>query len=109
MLHPFRTIPLTAPFFIVIVVAKGKEAKNLKRIVKVLVASALMVVLMATSVSPAFASRYDDNNDNTYNRGAGWGVDGQNNGCEGGKTETSAQNAEGWADGMCPKKDRPRY
>ncbi len=37
----------------------------MKRIIKVLVVSALMVVLMATTVSPAFAKSCDDNH--------GWG------------------------------------
>ena len=38
----------------------------MKRIIKVLVVSALMVVLMATTVSPAFASNHQ--------KGDGWGV-----------------------------------
>jgi hypothetical protein len=44
---------------------KGKEVKQyMKRVIKVLVVSALMMVLMATTVSPAFASSHCKN---------GWG------------------------------------
>jgi hypothetical protein len=42
---------------------KGKEVKQyMKRIIKVLVVSALMVVLMATTVSPAFATQCNEVN-----------------------------------------------
>jgi hypothetical protein len=60
----------------------------LNRIVKVLVATALMVVLMATTVSPALA---DHHTNNTNNNGKGWGVDGYNGGCDEGPAK-----AEGW-------------
>ena len=62
----------------------------MKRIVKVLAATALMVVLMATTVSPAFAGPY--NHKETY----GWGVDGYNGGCD---DENS--HGEGWKWGKC--------
>ena len=70
----------------------------MKRIIKLLVVSALMMVLMAsTAVSPAFA-----------NSGNGWGgkgdgpqgygkVDGENNGCENPEQPQSS----GWQAGKC--------
>ena len=63
----------------------------MKRIIKVLVVSALMVVLMTTTVSPAFAA------------GQGWGQDGRNGGCEYGPSKSSTQNGEGWYWGKCTK------
>jgi hypothetical protein len=74
---------------------KGKEVKKyMKRIIKVLVVSALMVVLMATSASPAFAGSYN-------HTGKGWGVDGKNGGCEYGPSSSSTKNGEGWYWGKC--------
>ena len=63
----------------------------MKRIVKVLAASALMVVLMATTVSPAFAGPYN-------HKGNGWGVDRYNGGCD-----DDNPNSEGWKWGKCPE------
>ena len=62
----------------------------MKRIVKVLAAAALMVVLMATTVSPAFAGPY--NHKETY----GWGQDGYNGGCD-----DPDSHGEGWKAGKC--------
>jgi len=61
----------------------------MKRIIKVLVVSALMVVLMATTVSPAFAGTYN-------HKGNGWGVDGYNGGCD-----DPNSHGEGWKWGKC--------
>jgi hypothetical protein len=69
----FARVALTASCFTVIVTVvkqpdggcgKGGESQFMKRIIKVLVVSALMVVLMATTVSPAFA----------IGKGDGWGI-----------------------------------
>jgi hypothetical protein len=65
----------------------------MKRIIKVLLVSALMVVLMATTVSPTFAA------------GKGWGVDGKNGGCEYGPSASSTKNGEGWYWGKCTRID----
>ena len=55
----------------------------MKRLIKVLAATALMVVLMATTVSPAFANHYTnerdqpgkkDKNTTAETNGEGWGV-----------------------------------
>jgi hypothetical protein len=68
----------------------------MKRIIKVLVVSALMVVLMAsTAVSPALA---DHHTNNTNNNGKGWGTDGYNGGCD---DDTQNAKAEGWKWGKC--------
>jgi hypothetical protein len=63
----------------------------MKHIIKVLVVSALMVVLMATTVSPAFAAGKKN----------GWKHDGRNGGCEYGPSRASSQNSEGWYWGKC--------
>jgi hypothetical protein len=68
----------------------------MKRIIKVLVVSALMVVLMTTTVSPAFAGPYKPYD----HKGNGWGVDGYNGGCDDGKP-----NSEGWKWGKCTNID----
>ena len=59
----------------------------MRRLAKVLVAAALVVVLMATTVSPAYA--------------IGWGNDGRNGGCEYGPSTSSTLHAEGWYWGKC--------
>jgi hypothetical protein len=80
---------------------RRKEVKkNMKRIIKVLVVSALMVVLMATTVSPAFARPYHHDDDSTGQK-KGWKHDGLNGGCEYGPTPTSTDNGEGWGAGYC--------
>ena len=61
----------------------------MKRLIKVLAATALMVVLMATTVSPAFAGPYN-------HKGNGWGVDGYNGGCD-----DPDSHGEGWKAGKC--------
>jgi len=50
-----------------------------------------MVVLMATTVSPAFAGPYN-------HKGNGWGVDRYNGGCD-----DDNPNSEGWKWGKCPE------
>ena len=73
---------------------KRKEVKQyMKSIIKVLVVSALMVVLMATTVSPAFAGPYN-------HKGNGWGVDGYNGGCD-----DYNPKSEGWKWGKCTNID----
>ena len=68
----------------------------MKRIIKVLVVSALMVVLMATTVSPAFAGT-----SKPYGHpGNGWGVDGYNGGCD-----DYNPKSEGWKWGKCTNID----
>src|ERR671911_1264282 len=102
MFAPIAHNTLTDPFFIVVMfVAKEKEVKQyMKRIIKVLVVSALMVVLMATTVSPAFAKHHRDDGN-----GQGWGVDKYNSGCEYGPSESSTKNGEGWYWGKCTNID----
>jgi hypothetical protein len=67
----------------------------MRRIIKVLAVATLMAVLMATYVSPAFASPYGGSG------GKGWGVDGKNGGCEYGPSSSSTKNGEGWYWGKC--------
>jgi hypothetical protein len=61
----------------------------MRRAMLVLAAAALMVVLMATTVSPAFAGPYN-------HKGNGWGVDGYNGGCDDPNSK-----GEGWKWGKC--------
>ena len=68
----------------------------MRRIAKVLVAAALVVVLMATTVSPAFAGPYN-------HKGNGWGVDGYNGGCD-----DTTSHGEGWKWGKCETIDYSR-
>ena len=65
----------------------------MKRIIKVLVVSALMMVLMATTVSPAFAVPKSSDDKWGYGDGTaqGWGVKGTNGGCDEGPKK-----AQGW-------------
>ena len=73
----------------------------MKRIIKVLVVSALMVVLMATTVSPAFAvpKSSDDKwgwGDGTP-QGYGYPVRQENGGCE----DPYKPKRQGWSAGNC--------
>ena len=61
----------------------------MRRAMLVLAAAALMVVLMATTVSPALAGTYNP-------KGNGWGVDGYNGGCD-----DPDSHGEGWKWGKC--------
>ena len=64
----------------------------MRRAMLVLAAAALMVVLMATTVSPAFAGPYKPYD----HKGNGWGVDGYNGGCD-----DQNSKGEGWKWGKC--------
>jgi len=79
----------------------------MKRIIKVLVVTALMMVLMALTMAPAFANGNGNGNNDDGNNGNGWGdgtpqgygtpVSGENSGCE----DDEHPQAQGWAAGNC--------
>ena|SRR5829696_5539759 len=67
--------PLTPLFLIAIIEARERRCSALIRLIKVLAAAALMVVLMASTVPPAFA--YVGQGEGFENEGEGYGnVDG---------------------------------
>ncbi len=84
-------------------VCEGKEVKQyMKRIIKVLVVCALMVVLMATTVSPAFARNCSKNygygcDESLQEQGDGQGSGtGYGNQREGGNVGTCDNGGLGW-------------